>query len=78
MDKEKDQVDEVVLRDRLLMSEPEVAFVCGVSRPVVRRWRDEGLISPVKLPFSLRRILYRRSDVEAFVERLPAAGGEAE
>jgi predicted site-specific integrase-resolvase len=51
-------------------------LVCGVSRPTVRRWRAEGLPSPVELPFGLRRVLYR-SDVEAFVRHLPAAGEDA-
>lgn len=66
----KDQIDEVALRDRLLLSEVEVARVCGVSRPTVRRWKDEGLLHIVELPFNLRRNLYRRTDVEAFVEGL--------
>ena len=61
MGKEKDQIDEVALRDRLLLSEDEVAFVCGVSRPTVRRWRAEGLLRTVELPFNLRRNLYRRA-----------------
>ena len=77
MAEERGQAEEIALRDRLLLSEPEVAFVCGVSRPTVRRWRVEGLLSPVELPFGLRRVLYRRSDVEAFVEYLPAAGEDA-
>ena len=77
MGKEKDQIDEVALRDRLLLSEVEVAFVCGVSQPVVRRWKTEGLLRTVELPFNLRRSLYRRSDVEAFVEGLATGGDQA-
>jgi len=77
MGKEKDQIDEVALRDRLLLSEVEVAVVCGVSQPVVRRWKAEGLLRTVELPFNLRRNLYRRSDVEAFVEGLATGGDRA-
>ena len=77
MSKEKDQIDEVALRDRLLLSEDEAAFVCGVSRPTLRRWRAEGLLRTVELPFNLRRNLYRRSDVEAFVEGLATGGDPA-
>jgi len=77
MSKEKDQIDGVALRDRLLLSEVEVAFVCGVSQPVVRRWKAEGLLRTVELPFNLRRNLYRRSDVEAFVAELATGGDPA-
>ena len=67
----------MALRDRLLLSEVEVAFVCGVSQPVVRRWKAEGLLRTVELPFNLRRNLYRRSDVEAFVAELATGGDPA-
>lgn len=77
MSKEKDQIDEVALGERLLLSEVEVAWVCGVSQPVVRRWRAEGLLRTVELPFNLRRNLYRRSDVEAFVAGLGTDGDRA-
>jgi excisionase family DNA binding protein len=61
--------DAVPLADRLLLSEPEVAALCGVSRHTVRRWKAAGLLRAVELPFGLRRNLYRRADVEAFLAR---------
>ena len=57
------------MADRLLLSEPEVAALCGVSRHTVRRWKAAGLLRTVELPFGMRRNLYRRADVEAFLAR---------
>jgi len=54
--------------ERYLLGETEVAALCGVSRHTVRRWRAAGLLRPVALPFGMRRNLYRRSDVEAFLD----------
>jgi predicted site-specific integrase-resolvase len=51
----------------LLLSEPDAATACGVSRPVFRSWRAEGLIAPVTLPGNIRRNLYRYQDVERLV-----------
>ena len=59
----------VPMADRLLLSEPEVAALCGVSRHTVRRWKAAGLLRTVALPFGMRRNLYRRADVEAFLAR---------
>ncbi len=63
-----DANEEVPLRDRYLLGEAEVAALCGVSRHTVRRWKDAGLLRTVELPFGMRRNLYRRADVEAFLE----------
>jgi excisionase family DNA binding protein len=54
----------------LLVSEDVAAAMCGCSKPTFRSWVAEGLISPVKLPHGMRRRLYRREDLEAFVESL--------
>ena len=59
----------VPMADRLLLSELEVAALCGVSRHTVRRWKAAGLLRTVELPFGMRRNLYRRADVEAFLAR---------
>ena len=59
----------VPMAERLLLSEPEVAALCGVSRHTVRRWKAAGLLQIVELPFGMRRNLYRRADVEAFLAR---------
>jgi hypothetical protein len=61
--------EDVPLRERYLLAEIEVAALCGVSRHTVRRWKDAGLLRTVELPFGLRRNLYRRSDVEAFLDK---------
>ena len=69
-DSRRDGGDTVVpMADRLLLSEPEVAALCGVSRHTVRRWKAAGLLRAVELPFGMRRNLYRRADVEAFLAR---------
>ncbi len=52
---------------RLLLDEDELAEMLGVSRPTVRRYVALGLFSPVEMPLKIRRTLYRRTDVEAFV-----------
>jgi predicted site-specific integrase-resolvase len=58
--------------DRFLISEPAAAQLCSVSLPTFRKWMQRGLIDRVALPGGLRRNLYRRADVDAFVERLAA------
>jgi len=59
-----------LLDERLLLDEDEVSIVCGVSKNTVRRWMREGLITPVALPFGLRRNLYPVADIEAFLKSL--------
>ena len=66
---------QVPLAERLLLSEPEVAALCGVSRTTVRLWQAAGLLQMVELPFGMRRNLYRRADVEAFLTRLEGGRG---
>ena len=56
--------EEVPLRDRYLLA--ELAALCGVSRHTVRRWKAAGFRAR-ELPFGMRRNLYRRTDVEAFL-----------
>jgi excisionase family DNA binding protein len=58
--------------ERILVSEAVAAQLCSVSLPTFRKWTHAGAISRVALPGGLRRNLYRRADVEAFVERLAA------
>jgi len=53
--------------ERILVSEPIAAELCSVSLPTLRKWVAGGLIRPVDLPGNLRRNLYRRVDIEAFV-----------
>jgi hypothetical protein len=65
----------VPIAERLLLSEPEVAALCGVSRNTVRLWKAAGLLQMVELPFGMRRNLYRRADVEAFLAGLEGGGG---
>jgi hypothetical protein len=66
----------ITIHDALMLSEEDSAYVLGISKPVFRDWVGEGLIAPVKLPSTmrspngLRRNLYRRSDLEAFVAAL--------
>jgi excisionase family DNA binding protein len=60
--------EEVPLRERYLLGEAEVAALCGVSQQTVRRWKAAGFLRTVELPFGMRRNLYRRSEVEAFLE----------
>lgn len=62
--------DQAPARDPILVDELEAARLCGVSRPTLRLWVDEGLIAKVPLPGNLRRNLYRLSDLEAFVAAL--------
>ena len=66
---------QVPLAERLLLSEPEVAALCGVSRTTVRLWQAAGLLQMVELPFGMRRNLYRRADVEAFLASLEGGRG---
>jgi len=66
---------QVPLAERLLLSEPEVAALCGVSRTTVRLWQAAGLLQMVELPFGMRRNLYRRADVEAFLAGLDGGRG---
>ena len=45
------------------------------SRTTVRLWQAAGLLQTVELPFGMRRNLYRRADVEAFLARLEGGRG---
>lgn len=62
--------DVVPAADRLLLGENESAQLLGVSRFIFRKWVTAGLITPVVLPFNIRRNLYKRADVLAFVDSL--------
>jgi len=59
--------------ERILVSEDEAAALLAVSKPVFRRWVQDGLLAPVDLP--VRRNLYRRSDPEAFAASPTKSGG---
>ena len=52
---------------RLLIDEEELAELLGVSKPTARAWVADGHLHPVELPGSIRRNLYRLTDVEAWV-----------
>ena len=65
----------VPIAERLLLSEPEVAALCGVSRNTVRLWQAAGLLHMAELPFGMRRNLYRRTDVEGFLAGLKGGRG---
>jgi hypothetical protein len=56
----------IPMSERILVSEPIAAELCGVSLKTFRDWMKGGLIRPVDLPGNLRRNLYRRADIEAF------------
>ena len=56
--------------ESFLVDETNSAKLCSVSLPTFRRWVRDGVILPVALPNAVRRRLYRRSDLEAFVASL--------
>jgi excisionase family DNA binding protein len=58
--------------DDVLLTEAEVADLLRVSPRTVRRWRNEGT-GPPALRVG-RRIRYRRSAVEAWLDRRDQAG----
>lgn len=58
--------------DDVLLTEAEVADLLRVSQRTVRRWRNEGT-GPPALRVG-RRIRYRRSAVEAWLDRRDQAG----
>ena len=41
----------------------------------MRLWQAAGLLQMVELPFGMRRNLYRRADVEAFLASLDGGRG---
>lgn len=49
-----------------LLSEDAAARECGVSRPTFRRWAVARCITPVLVPGTERRELYRQEDVDVF------------
>lgn len=53
--------------ERILISEAVASELCSVSLPTFRKWVRAGLIRRVDLPGDIRRNLYRRADIEAFV-----------
>jgi len=69
-----DQIRESIFRGQLkpgeqVLPERELSEALGVSRTTVRLWQAAGLLQMVELPFGMRRNLYRRVDVEAFLAR---------
>jgi excisionase family DNA binding protein len=54
----------------ILVSEDEACALFSVSKPTFRRWVDEGILRPVDLPHNMRRRLYKRSDLEVWVDSL--------
>lgn len=74
-DREDGGDSSIPLGEHPLLTEFEVAEVCGCSRWTVRPWKDRGLLCPLELPFGMRRNLYRRVDVEAFLAGLGAQRG---
>ena len=62
---------------RLLIDEEELSDMLGVSKPTARRYVSEGYLRPVEMPLGIRRKLYRRADVEAFVETLALEASHA-
>jgi len=71
----------VSLSEKLLVSEDEAAQLLSVSKPTFRGMVANGHVHRVALPCGVRRNLYRRSDLDAFVESLetmpPGVGGAA-
>ena len=62
----------IPLSEYLLLDEPEAATICGVSRPTFRTWVQAGYLQRVRLPFGIKRNLFKRSDLLAFVASLEA------
>ena len=56
--------------ERLLLDEETASAMCSVSRSKFREWVAVGLLEPAKLPPGNHRKLYRKADVEAFVDSL--------
>ena len=54
----------------LLLSEADAARMCSVSLVTFRKWVADGRINKVFLPDAMRRNLYRRDELVAFVQRL--------
>jgi excisionase family DNA binding protein len=61
--------------DDVLLTEAEVADLLRVSQRTVRRWRNEGT-GPPALRVG-RRIRYRRSAVEAWLDRRDETGKDS-
>lgn len=57
----------VPVHERILVSEAVAAQLCSVSQVTFRKWVAAGAIRPLELPGDIRRNLYRRVDIEAFV-----------
>ena len=57
---------------QVLIDSRQAAAMLHVSLPTLDKWRKLGRIRPVTMPFDERRVLYRRADVEAFVDELAA------
>jgi excisionase family DNA binding protein len=64
------KTDNVPLEPPLLVGEPELAGLLGVSTQTARRWIANGALHAVELPAGCTRKLYRRADVDALVAGL--------
>jgi excisionase family DNA binding protein len=63
----------IPLHERFLLDEETASILCGVSRPTFHKWVSDGMLRPIKMPGGERRNLYRRQDVEGFVQSLGVA-----
>jgi len=59
--------------ERILVSEDEACELMSVSKPTLRGWVEDGILTPVELPHGIRRRLYRRLDLEAWAATLEKA-----
>lgn len=56
------------LSDLKLMTTPEVAEILRMPEATIRYWRHQGT-GPKSVKFG-RRVMYRREDVQAFVDEM--------
>lgn len=55
-----------------MVSEDTACALLSISKPLLRRYAASGLIPRVIMPEGVRRNLYRVSDLEMWVDRLPS------
>ena len=59
-----------------LFSIAEVAYILGISRRLVSKWINEGVLPAVRLGPGQRLVRIRSTDLETFIEKYRSTIGE--
>lgn len=63
-------------RDNILIHQRDLCALLGVSRSTLFRWERDGHF-PRRIKLGPKRVAWRKSDIEDWIDARPVMGGEA-